>query len=174
MEADNAYFLRSHKGQPRRLRAQQSRQPRQRGGHAAKRGLSDEQVPVLVARNRGSQTTDVLLTAANKRGLLAVLPDVMSVDAVLCTDGSAMLAAAARALGVEHHGLNTLRGERRRRAWHIQNVNAYHSRLKGWLACFKGVATSYLAHYLGWFRAQDWNTRSGATAALLLALAIAA
>jgi transposase-like protein len=174
VEADEAYFLRSYKGQPRRLRAEQSRQPRPRGGHAAKRGLSDEQVPVLVARNRASQTTDVLLTAANKRGLLAVLPDVMSADAVLCTDGSAMLAAAARALGMEHHGLNTLRGERRRGAWHIQNVNAYHSRLKGWLARFKGVATSYLTNYLGWFRALDRNARSGATAASLLALAIAA
>lgn len=98
----------------------------------------------------------------------------MSADAVLCTDGSAMLAAAARALGVEHHGLNTLRDECRRGAWHIQNVNAYHSRLKGWLARFKGVATPCLTNYLGWFRALDRSTRSGATAASLLALAMAA
>jgi hypothetical protein len=83
-------------------------------------------------------------------------------------------AAAECALGVEHHGLNTLRGERRRGAWHIQNVNAYHSRLKGWLARFKGVATSYLTNYLGWFRALDRNTRPGTRAASLLALAIAA
>jgi hypothetical protein len=54
------------------------------------------------------------------------------------------------------------------------NVNAYHSRLMGWLARFKGMATSYLTSYLGWFRALDRNSRSGTAAASRLALAIAA
>ncbi|MFT4198741.1 MAG: hypothetical protein QM601_12705 [Pseudoxanthomonas sp.] len=105
---------------------------------------------------------------------MEVLPQAMASDAVLCTDGSAMLAAAARDLGLEPHGLNTLRGERRRGAWHIQNVNVYHSRLKGWMLRFRGVATSYLPHYLGWFRALDRNRRNGAKASALLALAICA
>lgn len=172
VEADETYVLRSYKGQRRRLLADGSRHPRRRGGCAAKRGLSDEQVPILVARNRAGQTTDFVLASGNKQGLLAVLPTVMAVDAVLCTDGSAMLAAAARDLGLEHHGLNTLRGERIRGAWHIQNVNAYHSRFKAWMARFKGVATSYLPNYLGWFRALDRNAQSGASAASLLALAM--
>jgi len=174
VEADEAYFLRSFKGQPRRLREATSRLARRRGGSAAKRGLSDEQVPVLVVRNRAGQTADFGLPSANKAGLLAVLPEAVTGDAVLCTDGSAMLAAAAHQLGLEHHGLNTLRGERRRGAWHIQNVNAYHSRFKGWLQRFRGIATSYLPNYLGWYRALDRNTRTGAQAASLLALAIAA
>jgi len=174
VEADEAYFLRSFKGQQRRLREQSARSPRRRGGRATKRGTSDEQVPVLVARNRTAHTTDFVLTAGNKRGLLEVLPDALAADAVLCTDGSAMLAHAAHDLGIEHHGLNTLRGERRRGAWHIQNVNAYHSRFKGWLARFKGVATSYLPNYLGWFRALDRNTRNGVGPLALLALAISA
>lgn len=172
VEADEAYVLRSFKGQPRRLMEVGSRRPRRRGGRAAKRGLSDEQVPVLVVRNRSGHTTDYVLASANKRGLVAVLPSALAVDAVLCTDGSAMLAAAARDLGLEHHGLNTLRGERTRGAWHIQNVNAYHSRFKVWMARFKGVATSNLPNYLGWFRALDRNAQSGAKAASLLALAI--
>lgn len=174
VEADEAYVLRSYKGQRRDLLANQTRRPRRRGGRAARRGLSSEQVPVLVARNRAGQTTDFVLASGTKAGLLAVLPTAMAADAVLCTDGSAMLAAAARALGLEHHGLNTLRGERKRGAWHIQNVNAYHSRFKAWMARFKGVATSYLPNYLGWFRALDRNARSGASAASLLALAISA
>lgn len=119
VEADEAYFLRSYKGQPRRLREATSRPARRRGGCAAKRGLSDEQVPVLVVRNRSGHTADFGLTTANKAGLLQVLPQAVVGDAVLCTDGSAMLAAAARELGLEHHGLNTLKGERRRGAWHI-------------------------------------------------------
>jgi hypothetical protein len=174
VEADEAYFLRSYKGQSRRLREATSRPARRRGGRAAKRGLSDEQVPVLVVRNRSGLTADFALASANKAGLMQVLSQAVVDDAVLCTDGSAMLAAAARELGLEHHGLNTLRRERRRGAWHIQNVNAYHSRLKGWLHRFRGVATSYLPNYLGWFRALDRNRRTGANASALLAFAIAA
>ena len=37
-------------------------------------------------------------------------------------------------------------------AFHIQNVNAYHGRLKGWMGRFNGVATRYLPNYLGWRR----------------------
>jgi len=34
--------------------------------------------------------------------------------------------------------------------FHIQNVNAYHSRFKGWMERFHGVATRYLRNDLGW------------------------
>jgi hypothetical protein len=37
-------------------------------------------------------------------------------------------------------------------AFHIQNVNAYDSRLKQWMGRFHGVATKYLENYLGWRR----------------------
>ena len=36
--------------------------------------------------------------------------------------------------------------------FHIQNLNAYISRLKKWMARFNGVATKYLESYLGWRR----------------------
>jgi hypothetical protein len=38
---------------------------------------------------------------------------------------------------------------------HINNVNAYHGRLKQWLARFNGVATKNLPNYLGWRRALE-------------------
>lgn len=41
------------------------------------------------------------------------------------------------------------------KVFHIQNVNAYHSRLKNWMDHFHDVATKYLDHYLGWFRYLD-------------------
>jgi len=41
-------------------------------------------------------------------------------------------------------------GERRRGALHIQNVNAYHSRMRAWLVPFRGIASRYLGHYFGW------------------------
>lgn len=129
VEADETYFRRSYKGQPRRLR-EAMRRARHRGGRAAKRGTSDEYVPVLVVRNRAGHTADFGLPAVNKAHLIAILPEATASDAVLCTDGSATLATAARHLGMEHHALNSAQGERRRGAWHIQNVNAYHHRFK--------------------------------------------
>jgi hypothetical protein len=41
------------------------------------------------------------------------------------------LMAAARALKVEHHPVNLSAGLRVDGPWHVQNVNAYDSRLKG-------------------------------------------
>ena len=33
--------------------------------------------------------------------------------------------------------------------FHVQHIDAYHSRLKHWMRRFKGVSTKYLANYLG-------------------------
>jgi len=46
-----------------------------------------------------------------------------------------------------------------KRIYHIQNVNAYHSRLKRWMQRFNGVATKYLDNYLIWFRFLDAHSR---------------
>ena len=49
--------------------------------------------------------------------------------------------------------------------YHINNVNAYDSRLKGWMFRFRGVATKYLDNYLGWHRMldKDGKNASGRT-----------
>lgn len=167
VEADETYFLRSSKGQ-----RVQARQARRRGGSAAKRGLSEEQEPVLVVRDRSGATADFILERADKAHTAATLAPVLAGDAVLCTDGGGALAAAARQLGVEHHALNISKGPRVQGAWHIQNVNAYHGRLKGWMCRFRGVASSYLASYLGWFRALDRSAQNARQPAPFLAMAV--
>lgn len=172
-EADETYVLRSFKGQ-RQAVVSAGRAARRRGGKARQRGLSREQVPILVVRNRAGQTTDSVLDVADKASVSQVLRIAVAPDAVLCTDGSNFLAAVATALGLEHQPVDVQSGQRVRGAWHIQNVNAYHGRFKGWMRRFKGVATSYLPNYLGWFRALDRNAQSGATPASLLALAVGA
>ena len=105
---------------------------------------------------------------------MAVLAPVLAPDALLCTDGSSALAAAARQIGVEHHPLNMTSGARVQGPWHIQNVNAYHGRLKECMRRFHGVATSYLASYLGWFRALERVGRNTLKPASLLAMAVGA
>ncbi len=55
--------------------------------------------------------------------------------------------------GLTHRAINVQRSIRVvDGAFHIQNVNAYDSRLKGWMRRFDGVATKYLENYLGWRR----------------------
>lgn len=170
VEADETFFLRSNKGQPT------GRTPRKRGGRASRESRGEDLMPVLVARDRSGATADFLLEAVSKKCLSEVLQSRLKADAILCTDGSAAMAAAAKEMGVHHEAMNLSAGERVRGPWHIQNANAYHGRLKGWMDRFKGVATSYLESYLGWFRALDraGRGRDRAPPMLKLALGIAA
>jgi len=167
-EADETYFLHSCKGQRHGI----GRPARKRGGKAAKRGLSSELVPVLIARDRVGNTANFVLEAVTAQEIRTALRPILPADTVLCTDGGTALAAAARHLDVEHHPVNLSRGIRVQGAWHVQNVNAFGSRLKNWMVRFKGVATKYLANYLGWFRALDRSPRFSPDPVQLLALAV--
>jgi hypothetical protein len=53
---------------------------------------------------------------------------------------------------LEHYRFKSDGKERVRGLFHIQNVNNYHSRLKGWMDRFNSVATQYLNNYLSWFQ----------------------
>jgi len=128
--------------------------------------------PVLVVRDRSGASTDFILGRSDKAQLTAVLAPVLAPDVVLCTDGSSALAAAARHIGLTHQALSMSSGLRTRGPWHIQNVNAHRGRLKEWMRRFHGVATSYLASYLGWFRALDRSESTSTEPACLLALAL--
>lgn len=151
VEADETYFPLSFKG------ARELPRPAHRRGHAGgQRGTGGEKVPVLVLRDRHGATADFKLTAATQVQEFPVISQVVAPDAVLCTDGSASLRNAARQAGIAHRALNLSAGVRvLAGVYHIQNVNAYDSRLKGWMDRFHGVATKYLENYLGWRRALE-------------------
>jgi hypothetical protein len=166
VEVDETYFLESHKGE-RHL----PRPPRKRGGVAKKRGLSSEQIPVLVVRDRSTATTDEVLPRANTDAVTAVLAPVLDPDAVLCSDSNAIYHCFAEQAHIAHTPVNLSAGIRViDHAFHIQNANAYHSRLKGWMAHFHGVATKYLPNYLGWRRCLE-RFAATLTPALMLSLA---
>jgi len=151
-EADETFFLKSFKGKKQGM----TRAPRKRGGKASKRGLSDEQVPVLICRDRTGSTADFVLKKADKISIGAALKPIMANDAVLCTDSSKALGAAAREAGIVHRFINLAAGIRVvAKVYHVQNVNAYDSRLKEWMRRFHGIATRYLPNYLGWRRMID-------------------
>ena len=148
VEADETFFLESFKGQ-RHL----PRPARRRGGVGRTRGTSPDQVAVLVVRDRSGQTADFRLEKLDAAHVIAVLRPLIEPDAILCSDGANIYKTFARDTGIAHRPINVQQGIRvRDGVFHIQNVNAYDSRLKGWMRRFHGVATRYLESYLGWRR----------------------
>jgi transposase-like protein len=151
-EADETFLLESQKG-ARNLQ----RTARKRGGKASKRGISKEQVCILVARDRSGNTVDFVtgqgpVTVAQ---LKKHLRPVLAPDTLLVTDANKAYQAFARQESISHEYVNVSVGERVRGAVHVQNVNGYHSRFHKWLRRFNGVATRYLPNYLGWQWAID-------------------
>ena len=128
VEADETYVLESRKG-ARGL----GRKARRRGGKAKKRGLSREQVPVLMAADRSGTTVSAVLPRVDAAALAAALDPVVAKDALLVSDGGASYPPCAAALGVSHEALNRSMGERVRGDLHVQTVNSRHSRLKDFL-----------------------------------------
>lgn len=169
VEADEMFVLHSDKGQ-RDL----DRPARKRGGEAKKPGRSGEQVCILVARDRAGHTVDHVSRGFDKDIIAQVLNPVLAKDVILCSDGLSSYKAFCREHGFAHKILNLSAGIRVvDDVFHIQNVNAYHSRFKGWLHRFHGVASKYLPNYLGWFWWLDQN-RSILAAKPLLAVAAGA
>ncbi len=101
VEADETYVLESRKG-ARGL----GRKARRRGGKAKKRGLSREQVPVLMAADRSGTTVSAVLPRVDAAALTAALDPVVAKDALLVSDGGASYPPCAAALGVSHEALN--------------------------------------------------------------------
>ena len=139
-ETDETYLLESNKGK-RNL----GRKTLKRGRSATKRRISDKQVCVLVARDHSGQTRDFV--AGNgpltKSRLTAALKPVLDVDVLLVNDANPTYSAFCHAEGISHEVVNLSQGHRVNGAYHVQNVNLYHSRFKQWIEHFHGVATIF-------------------------------
>jgi transposase-like protein len=150
-ELDETYFLYSEKGQ----RHITGRKSRHRGGKAKKRGISNEQIGVMVACDRHKQST--LRVAGTGRAsaerLEQMLGNKMTKDIVLCSDADTAIKTFAGEHKIEHVVLNANKKQRVKQGiYHIQHANSCHKELKGWMDRFRGVATKYLDNYLAWYR----------------------
>lgn len=163
LEVDETYFLYSEKGNKSII----GRKPRKRGGSSKYRGISREQVCVVVARDRTKKTlARVACTGQVSKVKAAILlkPYVGSVSSV-CSDANSTWRGFAGDNGIDHIELNATKKQRViRKIYHIQNVNAFHGRLKKWMDRFKGVASKHLDNYLTWFRFIDAHSREAMSA----------
>ena len=152
VETDETFFAYSEKGNK-----QMTRKARKRGKRTGKQGRAKEDwVPVLTVRDRGKHTFEAILDSTSIQGISEQLAGKIEKDSILCSDGYKSYIQFAQNNDLVHKRLNLSAGVRViDKVFHIQNVNAYHSRLKNWINKFHGVATKYLDHYLGWFRLMD-------------------
>jgi hypothetical protein len=125
---------------------------------AKKRGKSKknigERVPVLIVRDRSGTEADFVFTQISKEKIHDALRPIRGgEEIILCTDGNGIYKSFAKAERIPHKRIvglsNTYVVDK---IFHIQNLNAYISRLKTWMRRFNGVATRYLENYLGWRR----------------------
>ena len=130
--------------------------PGRRGGTARHPGPYQDNIPVLVARDRKGATFDAVLPQDDIASIAAVLTGVVTPANHLVGDGSKPLAAFAQQ---SRHSLPPCPSPGKPTSeaphLHINTVNAYHSRLRQWLNRFNGVATKNLPSYLGWRRALE-------------------
>jgi transposase-like protein len=165
VEADETFFKESFKGKKDGgkkggVKASFGRQAKRRGTPAQKRGLSGEQIPVLVARNRGTgETLSVVIASTKADDIASAIKPVLAHDAELISDSASAYRTMAKKHGISLRVVPRHKKHKTVGSLHINNVNAYDSRLKDWMIRFNGVATKNLPKYLGWHRLIDANKK---------------
>jgi len=150
-EADETFFLFSEKGS---RTVSKRRKPRKRGGKSKSAGITDDQVPVVVGKDRNRS----LIAGVAGRGRISakdieqIFEEHIEKNTTLCTDAHPSFKAFAKANKIKFVQLNISKGRRViRKKYHIQNVNNAHTYIKKWMARFNGVATKYLQNYMNWY-----------------------
>lgn len=152
VEVDETYVLESFKGQRTGL----PRPPKKRATPAKQRGLSAEQIPVLTAQSRSAPPVfSVVLPSRKAEDIDAALAAHLAPDVLLMTDGLASYQKMSTDHNFAYLAVPPLPLHKTQGILHLNNINAYHSRFKGWISRFRGVATKYLSNYLGWHRLLD-------------------
>ena len=146
-EADEFFFTHSEKGN----RNLTHRKPRKRG-KSNKKNVG-ERVPVLLIRDRNRSVAHFVYEQISKEAIHKSMSQLINKDVVLCTDGNSIYKSFAKKNHIPHKRI--LSNDPIRvidNIFHIQNINAYISRLRGWMHRFNGVSSKYLVNYLSWRR----------------------
>ena len=154
IEADETFVLKSYKGNHKKSKDfVMPRRAKKRGTPAKKRGLSKEQICVSCMIDRTGNMFSKIAGAGRitTNQLFGVVQGLeITPGSTLVTDKASAYIKFAEAYNLDlialKSGFEYVRG-----IYHIQHVNAFHSKLKGFLRGFNGIATKYLQSYLNWF-----------------------
>jgi len=155
VEADETFFTESCKGDKNL-----SHRPARKRGKTSKK-LKGQRVPVLIVRDRNATVADFVFKKISMEEVHNCLRPLMGEEIVLCSDGSRLYQEFAKDENIPHKRIiATDKVYVVDNIFHIQNLNAYISRLKKWMVRFNGVATKYLKNYLGWRRLLEKQSKS--------------
>ena len=154
-ESDETFFLNSEKG-----RMVYNRKARKRGGTSKTRGVSQDQVAVIVTQDRKSGLDLTVATMGRLKKVdieNAIGNRINTNQIILCSDAHVSYKGFAIDNKIEHHQLKAIIKQRvKNNIYHIQHVNSTHNRLKKWIDnTFWGVSTKYLQQYLNWYRVKE-------------------
>jgi transposase-like protein len=153
-ESDDTFFLHSSKGSKLH-----DRKPRKRGGPASKRGISNEQIAVIVTADRDTELDLSVATFGRikKTDIDQAIGQRISNETILCSDSLPSYKGFAIDNEMEHHAIRAnLKQYVKQKIYHVQHVNSIDRRLKKWIEYqFGGVSTKYLQKYLNWFKTKE-------------------
>lgn len=154
-ESDETFFLNSEKG-----RTVINRKSRKRGGRSKTRGISNDQVAVIVTQDRKSGLDLTVATMGRLKKIdieNAIGSRLKPNQVILCSDAHVSYKGFAMDNKIEHHSLKGIIKQRvKNGVYHIQHVNSTHNRVKKWIDnTFWGVSTKYLQQYLNWYRIKE-------------------
>jgi len=114
-------------------------------------------VPIALALDRSGHITHHVLEHDTKEEIIAALAPVIRENSVLCTEGNLSYVGMVKTFDhLEHKRLIAQDNSRViEGVYHIQTLNNFTQRWKGWLKRFHGVGTAHVDNYLGWFRFMD-------------------
>ena len=165
-ESDETFFLHSEKGSGK-IRSKS----RKRGKQIKTRGVSNEQVSVIVSADRKGEISLNLACFGRitKDDITKAIGSKINKQTVLCTDGHYSYKGFAMDNKLEHHISKAKKFTKGK--FHIQNINSLHSRLKKWInRDLYGVSTKYLQNYLNWFRYKEKFKKTDYMIELILSL----
>lgn len=162
IEADETFLPVSYKGDASAFTKDTAgRKARKRGGENHKKGLSAEQVciPCAVDRKGNAVSKVAKLGKCSAEALEKTIGGHIPSESTLCSDADASYRKFSRSNGNRlvqiKEGKSSIKG-----IFHIQHLNAYHSKLKSFLRRFYGVSTKYLNNYLTWNNAIEYKKRT--------------
>ncbi|WP_051560512.1 IS1595 family transposase [Clostridium beijerinckii] len=157
IESDETFFIEPFKGKNQC----KTRKPNKRGGKSKFRGISHEQVCILVAMDRNGH---IISRNAGMGRITAtqidnVIGNYIAPNALLISDSAKNYLSFAKMKGLEHKQVNASKKQYViEKLYHMQHVNEYHKRLGKWINLhFNGVSTKYMDNYLFWHRFLELN-----------------
>jgi len=161
IQADETSILESCKGNPVGV-AKNQRAARKRGGKSKHGGFSLDQMTILAACDADKNAVlryvgnGGIKKASIYRALGSLIRKQRVNKAIFVTDANNSFLQFARDKRMIHQIVpSTAKSFKNAQGFHLQSVNAIHSRLKRWLNKFNGVATKYIQNYLNCFRLWD-------------------